>query len=190
MKKIIVFASGSGTNAESIIRHFSAQQIAQVVAVFTNNSQAGVIAKAQHLQVPVEVFTKPEFEAGTVLEAVGKYQPDLLVLAGFLWKITAPFLTAYPNKIINIHPALLPKYGGKGMYGMLVHQAVLDQKETETGISIHLVNEHYDEGALLFQQSVSIVDCKTAEEVAHKVHDLEYAHYAQVIESYLIAPHN
>lgn len=185
MKKIILFASGSGTNAETIIRYFEGQQTAAVVAVFTNNPKAGVIAKAQHLKVPVVVFTKSEFESGEVLEAVEKYSPDLIVLAGFLWKIPTAFVTAFPNKILNIHPALLPKYGGKGMYGLHVHQAVLDHNETETGISIHLVNEHYDQGALLFQQSVSIVDCITAEEVAQKVHELEHAHFSAVIESYL-----
>lgn len=185
MKKIILFASGSGTNAEAIIRYFEDPQKAAVVAVFTNNPNAGVIAKAQHLKVPVVVFTKSEFESGEVLKAVDKYYPDLLVLAGFLWKIPTAFVQAFPNKILNIHPALLPKYGGKGMYGLHVHQAVLDHNETETGISIHVVNEHYDEGALLFQQSVSIVGCQSAEEVAQKVHELEHTYFSSVIESYL-----
>ena len=185
MKKIILFASGSGTNAETIIRYFANTQTARVVAIFTNNAKAGVIAKAQHLNVPVVVFAKSAFESGEVLEAVGKYSPDLLVLAGFLWKMPAAFVDAFPHKILNIHPALLPKYGGKGMYGLHVHQAVLDQQETETGISIHLVNEQYDQGALLFQQKVSIVGCKTAEEVAQKVNALEHAHFSSVIESYL-----
>ena len=185
MKKIILFASGSGTNAETIVRHFASQKTAKVEAVFTNNPSAMVIARAQSHQVPVVVFTRAEFESGKVLEIMKQFSPDLIVLAGFLWKMPAAIVQAFPDKILNIHPALLPKYGGKGMYGLHVHQAVLDHNETDTGISIHVVNEHYDEGALLFQQSVSIVGCQSAEEVAQKVHELEHAYFSSVIESYL-----
>lgn len=185
MKKIILFASGSGTNAEAIIRHFASQKTAKVEAVFTNNPSAMVIARAQSLNVPVVIFTRAEFESGKVLEIMKQFSPDLIVLAGFLWKMPAAIVQAFPDKILNIHPALLPKYGGKGMYGLHVHQAVLDHNETETGISIHVVNEHYDEGALLFQQSVSIVHCQSAEEVAQKVHELEHVYFSSVIESYL-----
>jgi phosphoribosylglycinamide formyltransferase-1 len=185
MKKIILFASGSGTNTETIIRYFAAHQMAKVIAVYTNNPRAGVIQKAQHLQVPTVVFDRNDFESGKILAELKQLQPDLVVLAGFLWKIPAHFIAAFPQKILNIHPALLPKYGGKGMYGMYVHQAVLDQKETETGISIHLVNEQYDQGALLFQASTSVSDCHTAQDVADKVHALEKQHFSAVIESYL-----
>lgn len=185
MKKIILFASGSGTNAETIVRYFAARKTAKVEAVFTNNPSAMVIARAQSHQVPVVVFTRAEFESGKVLEIMNQYSPDLIVLAGFLLKMPAAIVQAFPDKILNIHPALLPKYGGKGMYGLHVHQAVLDHNETETGISIHVVNEHYDEGALLFQQSVSIVGCQSAEEVAQKVHELEHTYFSSVIESYL-----
>ncbi|MBP6373033.1 MAG: phosphoribosylglycinamide formyltransferase [Flavobacterium sp.] len=187
MKKIILFASGSGTNADTIIRYFAAHQMAKVIAVFTNNPRAGVIQKAQHLQVPTVVFDRIDFESGKILAELKQLQPDLVVLAGFLWKIPAEYIAAFPQKILNIHPALLPKYGGKGMYGMYVHQAVLDQKETETGITIHLVNEQYDQGAFVFQQKVSIADCKTAEDIAQKVHELEHTHFPTVIETHLLS---
>lgn len=185
MKKIILFASGSGTNAETIIRYFAAHQMAKVIVVYTNNPRAGVIQKAQHLQVPTVVFDRNDFESGKILAELKQLQPDLVVLAGFLWKIPAEYIATFPQKIINIHPALLPKYGGKGMYGLHVHQAVLDHNETETGISIHLVNEQYDQGALLFQASTSVTDCHTAQDVANKVHTLEQQHFSAVIESYL-----
>ena len=185
MKKIILFASGSGTNAETIIRYFAAHQMAKVIVVYTNNPRAGVIQKAQHLQVPTVVFDRNDFESGKILAELKQLQPDLVVLAGFLWKIPAEYIATFPQKIINIHPALLPKYGGKGMYGLHVHQAVLDHNETETGISIHLVNEQYDQGALLFQARTSVTDCHTAQDVADKVHALEQQHFSAVIESYL-----
>jgi phosphoribosylglycinamide formyltransferase-1 len=185
MKKIILFASGSGTNADTIIRYFAAHQMSKVIAVYTNNPRAGVIQKAQHLQVPTVVFDRNDFESGKILAELKQLQPDLVVLAGFLWKIPAEYIAAFPQKILNIHPALLPKYGGKGMYGLHVHQAVLDHNETETGISIHLVNEQYDQGALLFQASTSVSDCHTAQDVADKVHALEQQHFSAVIESYL-----
>ncbi len=185
MKKIILFASGSGTNTETIIRYFALQKTAKVEAVFTNNPDAAVVSRAQGLGVPAVVFTKADFESGILLEEIKKLSPDLIVLAGFLWKIPSAFIAAFPNKILNIHPALLPKYGGKGMYGIHVHQAVLANRETHTGISIHLVNEHYDEGALLFQESTSISGCTSAQEVAHKVHELEQKHFSKTIEAYL-----
>ncbi|MBU3680584.1 MAG: phosphoribosylglycinamide formyltransferase [Flavobacterium sp.] len=187
MKKIILFASGSGTNAETIIRHFATRETAKVTGVYTNNPNAGVIKKANDLYVPAVVFNRVEFESSEFLDNIKQQQPDLIVLAGFLWKIPAHFIAAFPHKILNIHPALLPKYGGKGMYGMHVHQSVLDQKETETGITIHLVNEHYDQGAFVFQQKVSIAACKTAEEIAQKVHELEHTHFPTVIETQLLS---
>jgi phosphoribosylglycinamide formyltransferase-1 len=187
MKKIILFASGSGTNAETIIRYFAARQTAKVTGVYTNNPNAGVIKKANDLNVPTVVFNRVDFESSELLDNIKQQQPDLIVLAGFLWKIPAHFVAAFPQKILNIHPALLPKYGGKGMYGMHVHQAVLDQKETETGITIHLVNEQYDQGAFVFQQKVSIAECKTAEDIAQKVHELEHTHFPTVIETHLLS---
>jgi phosphoribosylglycinamide formyltransferase-1 len=187
MKKIILFASGSGTNAETIIRYFAARETAKVTGVYTNNPNAGVIKKANDLNVPTVVFNRVDFESSELLDNIKQQQPDLIVLAGFLWKIPAHFVAAFPQKILNIHPALLPKYGGKGMYGMHVHQAVLDQKETETGITIHLVNEQYDQGTFVFQQKVSIAECKTAEEIAQKVHELEHTHFSTVIETQLLS---
>jgi len=182
MKKIVIFASGSGSNAERIILHFNKKSVANVVGVFANNPNAKVLEKAKMHNVPTIVFSKEELIAGKVAELVNEIQPDLIVLAGFLLKFPDTIIKQYPNKIINIHPTLLPKYGGKGMYGKHVHQAVLDNKEKETGITIHYVNENYDEGAFIFQQKVTIEDCKTAEEIALKVQELEHLHFIQIIE--------
>lgn len=185
MKKIVIFASGSGSNAEKIILHFKNNSQGNVVGILTNNLHAKVLEKAKINNVPTVVFNKEELSNGTILEIVNKIQPDLIVLAGFLLKFPDDIIQQYPNKIINIHPALLPKYGGKGMYGMNVHRAILENKEKETGISIHYVNEHYDEGGIIFQQSVNIEDCTTPEEIAEKVHQLEHDHFSQVIENLL-----
>lgn len=182
MKKIVIFASGSGSNAEKIILHFKNNTLGNVVAVFTNNLHAKVLERAKSHDIPAYVFDREELNNGNVLEKVEAIQPDLIVLAGFLLKFPENIIKEYPNKIINIHPALLPKYGGKGMYGMHVHQAVLDNQEKETGITIHYVNEHYDEGGIIFQQSVSVENCKTTECVAEKVHKLEHEYFPKVIE--------
>ena len=188
MKKIVVFASGSGSNAEKIVLHFKEKESSKVVKIFSNNPNAKVLVRASFLNVPTQVFNKQELNEGKVLEQLNQIQPDLIVLAGFLWKFPEHIIAAYPNKVINIHPALLPNFGGKGMYGMNVHQAVLDNKEKETGITIHYVNEHYDEGGIIFQQSVTIEDCKSADEIAEKIHVLEHQYFPEVIEK-LIA-HN
>ena len=182
MKNILIFASGSGTNAENIITYFSKTNTAKVVAVLSNNPTAKVLEKAKNLNVEGFVFSKEDLSAEIVLNKVLEFKPDLIVLAGFLWKFPQNIIEAYPNKIINIHPALLPKYGGKGMYGMNVHRAILNNKELETGISIHYVNEHYDEGGIIFQESVSVADCTSAEEIAEKIHALEQEFFPQVIE--------
>ncbi|MCV9929568.1 phosphoribosylglycinamide formyltransferase [Flavobacterium sp. LS1R49] len=181
MKKIIVFASGSGSNAENIIKYFAETQIAKVVSVFTNNANAKVIERAQKYQVGAEIFTKTELIEGNVLQKVKLIDPDLIVLAGFLLQFPKNIIEAYPNKIINIHPALLPNYGGKGMYGMYIHRAIVENKEKETGISIHYVNENYDEGAIIFQDKVILTDVDTAEDVAAKIHELEQKHFPEVI---------
>jgi len=185
MKNIVLFASGSGTNAENIILHFQKSAVAKVAAVFTNNPKAKVIEKANNHNVPVFQFSKEELHAGIVLEKIKEYQPDLIVLAGFLLQFPQTLIEAFPNKIINIHPALLPKYGGKGMYGMRVHQAVLENQEKETGISIHLVNEHYDDGEIIFQKAMNIDSCSTPQDIAEKIHELEYEYFPKVIENYL-----
>ncbi len=135
MKKIVIFASGSGSNAENIVLHFNKKGSANVVGIFTNNPNAKVLERAKKFEIPTEIFTRQELNEGKVLELVNKIQPDLIVLAGFLLKFPDAIIKEFPNKIINIHPALLPNYGGKGMYGMNVHQAVLENKEKETGIT-------------------------------------------------------
>lgn len=185
MKKIVIFASGTGSNAENIIHYFKNSSSNSVVAVFSNNENAKVLEKAKNLEVSTVVFSKDELYGDFVLSKLNAFQPDLIVLAGFLLKFPEHIIAQYPNQIINIHPALLPKYGGKGMYGKRVHQAILDNRETETGITIHFVNEHYDEGGIIFQKTVSIIDCSSAEDIANKVHELEHRHFPEVINQLL-----
>lgn len=180
MKNIVLFASGNGSNAEEIIKFFKNSEIGKVVAIFSNKAEAKVLDRAKNHNIPSVVFNKTQLNEGFVLEQLHQFQPDLIVLAGFLLKFPESILKEYP-KVINIHPALLPKYGGKGMYGMNVHQAVLENNEKETGITIHYVNEHYDEGEFIFQKAVNIEDCKTAEEIAQKVHELEHQYFPEVI---------
>lgn len=186
MIKIVIFASGSGTNAENIIRHFKATKTASVASVFTNKADAKVIQRAEKFQVPSQVFSKNDLESGKVLQDINAIQPDLIVLAGFLLKFPETIVAAYPDKIINIHPALLPKYGGKGMYGMHVHRAVVENKESKTGITIHYVNENYDEGNIIFQKEVTVLVSDTPEVVAAKIHELEQDHFPAVIEKLII----
>lgn len=185
MKKIVLFASGSGTNAENIIVHFNKGSQSNVVAVFTNNPHAKVIERAKKHNVETLIFNKEELLEGLVLQKLNEIQPDLIVLAGFLLKFPDHIIKKYPNKIINIHPAILPNYGGKGMYGMNVHRAILNNKEVETGISIHYVNEHYDEGGIIFQQTINIEECTTPEQIAEKVHQLEHEFFPKIIEQIL-----
>jgi phosphoribosylglycinamide formyltransferase-1 len=185
MKKILLFASGTGSNVENIIQYFKNHHDIAVVGVFTNNPHAKVLDKARKYNVPTLIFNKDELTAGLVLNKISELKPDLIVLAGFLWKFPEHIIAQYPNKVINIHPALLPKYGGKGMYGMNVHNAILENKDTETGITIHYVNEHYDEGEFILQQKVNIADCATPEEIVAKVHELEQQHFPQIIEKLL-----
>ncbi len=185
MKKIVIFASGSGTNAENIIKHFKENKQITVVAVFTNNPNAKVIERAHILGVATEIFSKTELYDFKFLQKVTSFQPDLIVLAGFLLKFPETIVHAYPNKIINIHPALLPNYGGKGMYGMNVHRAVVENKESETGITIHYVNENYDEGNIIFQKSITLSILDTPEQVAEKIHELEQKYFPTVIEDLL-----
>jgi phosphoribosylglycinamide formyltransferase-1 len=156
-----------------------------VEAVFTNKADAQVIQRAEKYQVPSLVFTKNDLETGKVLQEINTIQPDLIVLAGFLLKFPESIVAEYPDKIINIHPALLPKYGGKGMYGMHVHRAVVENKESKTGITIHYVNENYDEGNIIFQKEVTVLISDTPEVVAAKIHELEQDHFPAVIEKLL-----
>ena len=186
MKRIVIFASGSGTNAENIIKYFKQSTIATVVRVLTNKQHAKVLERANRLSVKSLYFTKNAFtEDDTILNLLKK-EADYIILAGFLWHIPAKIVEAFPNKIINIHPALLPKYGGKGMYGMHVHNAVVENKEKKTGITIHFVNENYDEGAIIFQEKVSVHPNDTPEMVATKIHELEYEHFPSVIEQVIL----
>jgi len=185
MKKILLFASGTGSNVENIIQYFKNHHDIIVVGVFTNNPHAKVLEKVEKHKVPTLIFNKQELSEGFVLDKISELKPDLIVLAGFLWKFPEHIIAEYPNKIINIHPALLPKYGGKGMYGMNVHNAILENKEKETGITIHYVNEHYDEGEFIFQHKVAIDDCASADEIAAKIHELEHKHFPKTIENIL-----
>ena len=185
MKKIVVFASGSGTNAENIIKYFAQTEIAKVVSVFTNNADAKVIERAKNHQIPVEIFSKNELLERNVLQKIQEIDPDLIVLAGFLLKFPENIIEKYPNKIINIHPALLPNYGGKGMYGMHIHRAIVNNKEKETGISIHYVNENYDEGGIIFQKNVALTEDDTPETVAEKIHELEQKYFPEIIQAVL-----
>ena len=185
MKKILLFASGAGSNVENIIHYFENNHDVSVVSIFSNNPNSKVLDKAKSHNIPSLVFNRTELIEGFVQKKVNELQPDLIVLAGFLWKFPKQIILEYPNKIINIHPALLPKYGGKGMYGMKVHQTVLDNKEKETGITIHYVNEHYDEGEFIFQQQINIEDCASADEIAAKIHELEHKYFPEIIERLL-----
>lgn len=186
MKRIIIFASGSGTNAENIIKHFQGNGLAKVVQVLSNKKDAKVLERATRLDVPNRSFEKKELLEDTIIfDLINQLQPDLIVLAGFLLKFPENIIAAYPDKIINVHPALLPKYGGKGMYGSHVHKAVVANNETESGITIHYVNEHYDEGAIIFQASTSVDQNDTYEDVAAKIHLLEQKHFPLIIEQLL-----
>lgn len=190
-RRIIIFASGSGTNTQNIIEHFQHSKIAKVVHVLSNNKNAKVLERAKDLKVKGSSFTNEELHAEDgVLKLLKKDNPDIIVLAGFLWKFPEFILKEFPNKVINIHPALLPKYGGKGMYGKYVHEAVVKNAENETGITIHYVNENYDEGAVIFQKTVQLEKTDTPEIVADKVHKLEQAYFPKVIENLLTSPEN
>ena len=186
MKRIVIFASGSGTNAENLIKFFHNRENASVIQVLTNNPHAKVLDRCKTLKVSALSFNKIAFtETQDVLNILKASKPDLIVLAGFLWKFPEFILNEFPNKVVNVHPALLPKYGGKGMYGMHVHQAIIANKETETGITIHYVNEHYDEGAIIFQAKCDVFSTDSAEDVASKIHELEMEHFPKVVDRLL-----
>jgi len=184
-KRLILFASGSGTNVQNICEYFQQDDRIQIVLVAGNKEEAYVWERIKPFKIEAYCFTKTDLQEGQVLQKVKKYQPDLIVLAGFLLKIPEAMVAAFPDKIINIHPALLPKYGGKGMYGLQVHKAVKQNKETESGISIHYVNSHYDEGQLLFQARVTLTLEDTPQTIAQKVQALEYKHFPKMIEHLL-----
>jgi len=184
--RIAIFASGNGSNAEAIVGYFKDHDSIQVSLILTNNPQAFVLQRAERLGIRSISFNREQFVKGEViLSALKSYQITHIVLAGFLWLIPAYLLKAFPNRIINIHPALLPKYGGKGMYGLKVHEAVKIAGDKQTGITIHLVNENYDEGKILFQGSCEIASHYSPQEIAECVHKLEYENYPRVIEGWI-----
>jgi len=188
-KKIVVFASGSGSNAENIIRYFKDSGTAEVVSVMSNKPSAKVLDRAQKLNVTALYFDREAFyNTNDVLHILEDTNPDLIVLAGFLWLFPSSILEKFPNKVINLHPALLPKFGGKGMFGNYVHQAVLDNNEEETGITIHYVNEKYDDGQIIFQKSFPISSGETLTSLTEKIHELEHRHFPKVIENLLESP--
>ncbi|MBC8173356.1 MAG: phosphoribosylglycinamide formyltransferase [Chitinophagales bacterium] len=183
---VAVFASGEGTNAENIIRYFHAHHFIDVRLIVANNPQAGVILRAERLGVPVKIFTAQEWKYPKQIAGYLKsHHVEFIVLAGYLKLIPAEFITEFHGRIINIHPALLPRFGGKGMYGRNIHQNVFDSKETHTGITIHLVNEKYDDGEIIFQKIVSIDENDTPETIEKKVRQLEQEFFPQVVEAYI-----
>lgn len=181
--KIAILASGSGTNAENIIRYFRDNQSIEVALVISNKKDAYVLERAHRLNVPIAVFSKQEFEEGNrILSLLEDYEIGFVVLAGFLLRVPDVLLEAYPDKIVNIHPALLPKFGGKGMYGDRVHEAVVAAGEKESGITIHYINEHYDSGNIIFQAKCPVLMTDAPHDVATKVHTLEYKYFPRIIE--------
>lgn len=186
MIKIAIFASGSGSNAENIFQYFKNHPSIQVSCLLSNKQDAFVLERAKKWQIPIYTFSKADlYENGRVAEILEKEQIDSIVLAGFLWLIPSWMIEMYPQKIINIHPALLPQYGGKGMYGMKVHQAVWENKEAFTGITIHYANAVYDEGEVIFQAKVALSSEDKPETIAEKVHQLEYKYFPKVVEQVL-----
>ncbi len=191
MIKIAIFASGSGSNAERIVEFLNSNDEIEVSLILTNNPTAGVIERAQRLNIPVVIFNKKVFsKTDKIVEMLQTQGIDWVILAGFLWLVPTNLIKAFENRMINIHPALLPKYGGKGMWGHHVHEAVVANKETETGITIHYVNENYDEGKIIFQAKCEVTKTDSAQEVAQKIHLLEYQYFPEVICKEILATKN
>jgi phosphoribosylglycinamide formyltransferase-1 len=186
MKNIIVIASGSGTNAEKIINYFHSSNFAKVSHIVSNKADAYVLKRAELLNVNALFFQKKDFyESNKVLDFLMSETPDLIVLSGFLLLLPSNIVSVFPKRIVNIHPALLPKYGGKGMYGDNVHKAVIENHELESGITIHYVNEKYDEGDIIFQKSCPVFSDDTVSSLASRIHLLEYEYFSKVIEEIL-----
>jgi len=187
MKRIAIFASGSGTNAQKIIEHFKENEDVEVSLILSNSESAYVLERASNEGVPAYVFDRQMFnETDQVHDILRDIGIDFIILAGFLWLIPNNILRSWTNRIVNLHPALLPKFGGKGMYGDKVHQAVIEAGEKETGISIHYVNEKYDEGEIIFQESFEVQADDTPDSLAERIHVLEHKHYPSVIEKLLV----
>ncbi len=187
MAHIAIFASGNGTNAERIAKYFSDSEIITVNMILTNNPDAGVIKRANNLGIETIVFNKHEFyKTNKIVSILEDNKIDFIVLAGFLWLVPENLLLKYENRIINIHPALLPKYGGKGMYGMNVHKAVIESGDSMSGITIHMVNDKYDEGQIIFQANVNVTKDDTPDTLAAKIHKLEYQHFPVIISEIVL----
>ena len=185
-KKLAVFASGGGSNTLNILGYFRNKNIAEITVLISNKKSAGILSNSQVSHVPKKVISRSEFyETDSVTKYLIQNHIDLIILAGFLWKIPDSLIKAFPNKIINIHPALLPKFGGKGMYGMHVHRAVFESGDVKSGMTIHYINERYDEGEMIFQATCDIADAGSPEEVASRVLRLEHKYYPQIIEQVL-----
>ena len=183
-KRIAIFASGSGSNAQKLMEYFKNHQEAEVVIVLTNNPEAYVIQRADNFEIPTHIFDKYEFiETNDIVNLLKNLQIDLIVLAGFLWLIPNNLLEEFPNQIINIHPALLPKFGGKGMYGDRIHRTILEAGEVENGITIHFVNEKFDEGEIIYQSRFKIGKNDTLETIKFKGQQLEHLHYPRIVEN-------
>ena len=187
MKRIVIFASGSGSNAQRIAEYFSNSDFARVSTIFSNRADAYVLQRAHQMNIPTVVFNKADFyETDRICDQLSGFNPDIIVLAGFLWKVPEKIVQAFPKRIVNIHPALLPKYGGKGMYGEHVHRVVIENREKESGITIHWVNENYDEGAVILQVRCRIDQDETHETLATKIHALEHEYYPKTVEFVLL----
>jgi phosphoribosylglycinamide formyltransferase-1 len=186
--RIAIFASGNGSNAQRIAEYFSEKSIATIALIISNRKEAYVLERAKTLQIPAYCFSKEQFTEGDdVLALLREYRIDFVVLAGFLLLIPQKLIQAFPNAIVNIHPALLPKFGGKGMYGHRVHEAVIAAKEKESGITIHFVNEKYDDGAHILQATCPITANDTPDTLAEKIHRLEYEHFPKAIENVILS---
>ena len=187
MKHIAIFATGNGSNAQKIIEHFENHDAAKVSLIISNKKTAGVLEKAAAKNISTLIINREEFyQTEDILEKLDAFQIDFIVLAGFLWLMPTYIVKSYANKVVNIHPALLPKYGGKGMYGMNVHRAVHAAQEAESGMTIHYVNEQYDEGAIIFQAKCSLQSTDSPDDIAKKVLQLEHQHYSEVIENLIL----
>lgn len=182
MHQLILFASGKGSNVQAIIDYFTANGKARAALIVCNNPGAGVLDIAARHNIPVQLIDRKSFKEPEFVEILKSYKPSLVVLAGFLWKVPDTVVQAFPESIINIHPALLPKYGGKGMYGHHVHEAVVAAGEKESGITIHFVNEHYDEGAAIVQARCTLLLEDTPESLAGKIHKLEHYFFPRTVE--------
>lgn len=185
-KRIAIFASGAGSNAKQFIQYFNEHSSIEVALIVTNNPYAGVIDIAHAAKIPVMLISKNDFNASGYADALRKAAIDYIVLAGFLWKVPPVLIQSFPDRIINIHPALLPSYGGKGMYGKAVHRAVIAAKEKESGITIHFVDEHYDHGKIILQKRIPLLPAETEESLAKKIQALEHEHFASAIEKLIL----